>query len=458
MKVFPFLILLLISSVIGANSIQAQSERAKDAAANLDSKTVTDKATTNDERSAAQLFDDADKYVKRKFDAFQKAKTPYDEQLDQKVRKEQQELATRYATVVAKRKPQGQDVYYLGLLYNLAINPDAATDVMRQYLNENSDAAGEPAQNARAIIVLHAAKKGLMPEAENRLAEYLKNQPQIPDDRYTLENWVTTGYFNQKDYEHALAHGQQMWAAAKSSIEGKSRSARDARLNEAARNLSEIYLKLKKKEAALAAVRELDNLALLYPSGNLHKLALVRMIEIDPEGDLFKNLEDSRNDDALPPEITVNEWIDQTPTKLADLRGHVVLLDFWAPWCAPCRATLPRLQKSYESYKEKGLVILGLTTFEGHAEGKPLTRAQEMDYLRNFKKKLNLGYGFAVSEEPNNDRNYSVAGIPTSFLIDRRGIVRFITIGSSEIENAALQKMIKKLIEEPVPNADAAAK
>ena len=456
MKALLFVVLVIVVSALRPDSTPAQSGRAKDAAANTEA-TSSNAGDANEKRSAAELFEDADKYLKRKFDAFQKAKMPYDQRLDDKIRKEQRDLAARYATVVAKRKPQGQDLYYLGLLYNLAVNPDAATEVMRHYLAENPEATGEPAQNARAIIVLHAAKKNLMPEAESRLAEYVKNQPQVPEDRYTLENWVSTAYFNQEDYDRALAHGLQMWLAAKASLDGKSRSARDERLAEAAGNLSEFYLKLKKKDEALAVVRELNQLSLQFPSGNLHKMALLRMLEIDPQLDLFKNLDNSRDDAALAPEITVNEWIDQRPTKLADLRGHVVLLDFWATWCAPCRATLPRLQKWYENYKDKGLVILGLTTFEGHAEGKPLSRPQELDYLRSFKKKFNLAYGFGVSEESNNDRNYSVASIPTTFLIDRRGVVRFISIGSSDIEASALQKMIKKLIEEAAPNAAEAA-
>ena len=85
------------------------------------------------------------------------------------------------------------------------------------------------------------------------------------------------------------------------------------------------------------------------------------------------------------------------------------------------------------------------------AGSRRLTRAQELDYVRQFKKKFNLSYGFAVSDAKNNDRNYSVSSIPTTFLIDRRGVVRFISVGASEFESAALSKMIKKLIDEPPP-------
>jgi thiol-disulfide isomerase/thioredoxin len=154
---------------------------------------------------------------------------------------------------------------------------------------------------------------------------------------------------------------------------------------------------------------------------------------------------------AAPPEILVDEWIDQTPTKLADLRGQVVLLDFWATWCGPCRVTLPRLQRLHQNYKAKGLVILGMTNFFGRADGKQLTRAQEMEYLRNFKKTNRLSYGFAIDASEDNDRNYSVSSIPMTFLIDRRGVVRFIGSGSGDEENAALNRMITKLINEPAP-------
>jgi glutathione peroxidase-family protein len=120
--------------------------------------------------------------------------------------------------------------------------------------------------------------------------------------------------------------------------------------------------------------------------------------------------------------------------------------------------TFPRLQKLHESYKDRGLVILGMTDFYGHAEGKQLTPAEEMDYLRSFKKKFRLPYGFAIADSNDNDRNYGISGIPTTFLLDRRGAVRFISIGSSDEEAAALNRMIKKLIEEPAEPSKSASR
>jgi len=456
MKRFALLLMLTLAAVAVNDRALAQSQRVKDAAGvarNGDAdRPAAEKPSVdlNDARTAGQLFEDADKYTEKKFAELEKRHMPFDARLSDKIKQEQRELAASYAALLAARKLEGQDVYYLGLLYNLARNFDAALETMRRFLAENPKATGEPAQNARAIIVIQAAKKGLLDEANGRLQEYAKDQPQLAEDRYALENWVGAGYFKIKDYEHALPHAQAMWTAATEAAQKKAPFERDNMLNDALVLLSEAELKLKKKDDAIAAVHEMNSLSLSLPSGNLHKLVLRRLIQIDPSIDPFKTLGETSVTNAAPP-ISANEWIDQQPVKLSDLRGRVVLLDFWATWCGPCRVTLPRLQKWHENYKDKGLVIVGLTTFEGHAEGKPLTRAQELDYLRDFKKKFHLSYGFAIADAPENDRNYSVSSIPTTFLIDRRGVVRFISVGSNDEESAALGKMIKKLIEEPAP-------
>ena len=462
MKHFPPLFLAWLCCFVSINLALAQSGRVRDTNPAINGEAIKSsdekRLTPVDSRTAAQLYEDANNYAQKKFDDFEKHHMPYDGRLAEKIRQEQRELAARYATQLAARKLEGRDTYYLGMLHNLARDNDGALEVMRRFLTENPDAAGEPAQNARAIIVIQASKKGLLAEAEARLAEYAKNQPQLAEDRYALEDWMVSAYFSANDYEHALPHAQEILKAAKLAAKDKGAFERDKMLNHAVVLLSETNLKLKKKDEAVAVIQELRHLAVELPSGNLYKLALRRLTEVAPSIDIFKSFDDTPPRERNVREIVAKEWIDQKPVKLADLRGQVVMLDFWAPWCGPCRATFPRLQSWHEKYKGKGLVILGMTNFLGHAEGKQLTRAQELDYLRDFKKRFHLSYGFAIADSGQNDLNYDVSSIPTTFLIDRRGVVRFISVGSSDQEASMLNKMIKKLIEEPAPTTTEATR
>jgi hypothetical protein len=93
-------------------------------------------------------------------------------------------------------------------------------------------------------------------------------------------------------------------------------------------------------------------------------------------------------------------------------------------------------------------VILGVTNYSGHADGKPLTPAEELAYLREFKKRNRLSYPFVIADSSENDRNYGVVSIPMSFLVDREGNLRFISAGANEQELKALGEMIKKLLAE----------
>jgi thiol-disulfide isomerase/thioredoxin len=265
-----------------------------------------------------------------------------------------------------------------------------------------------------------------------------------------METLITEALRKSKNYDGMLKHALQMQKLAMKAVEDKkfNTTKRDDLLFKSASATSDAYLQLGKKTEAIAAVVELRKLAMTIPSGNLLRFANIRLASLDKSIDPRGGFDDESLVVRELPDIVATQWIDQTPVKLSDLRVRVVLIDFWAHWCGPCRVTFPKLQRWHEKYKDKGLVILGVTNYFGNVEGKKVTRAEELAYLRTFKKANRLPYGFAVSDSGINDMNYGVFSIPTSFLIDREGRVRYISMGVNEQEIATFEKRIQKLFEE----------
>lgn len=406
-----------------------------------------------EKRAAKLLYEEARSYLDTAYTAFNKQKIPYDQKLEAKTKQEQKDLAAKYVAVLQARKSlSDQDSYYLGMLYYLAGNGDGALVAMRRYLA--GEASGEEAQLARAVVVLYTTQQSLIPEAERAVTAYAQNKPQNLTEWFGMETLISEAFQKKKDYAGQLKHAQEMLKVAKLAAADKSINSnrRDDMLFKAVSFIAEADVQAGKKSEALGAITELRKFAISMPSASLLRMANIRLMgldsSIDPRGIFYDTVPAT----APPlPELVAAQWIDQSPVTLSKLRGQVVLLDFWAPWCGPCRYTFPRLQRWHESYKDKGLVILGLTNYFGNIDGKRATPSEEIAYLRTFKKQQRLPYGFVVADSSINDRNYGVYSIPMSFLIDRRGNVRFIAMGAGEQEIAALGKMIEKVMGEPLP-------
>jgi peroxiredoxin len=109
---------------------------------------------------------------------------------------------------------------------------------------------------------------------------------------------------------------------------------------------------------------------------------------------------------------------------------------------------MPKLKTLHERFKKDGLVVVGLTQFFGRAGKNVVTQAEELAYLRDYKKDLKLPYAFAVALDESNDERYGVQSIPTAFLLDRRGRVRYISVGASSAQDEEFSDVIKRLLAE----------
>ena len=105
------------------------------------------------------------------------------------------------------------------------------------------------------------------------------------------------------------------------------------------------------------------------------------------------------------------------PVKLSSLRGKVVLLDFWATWCGPCRIELPSIQKLHREFKGRGLVVLGINQGETALKVRP------------FLKKYGYDFGILLDQQQRVGDRYQVSGIPSLFIIDRAGTISTHFVG-----------------------------
>lgn len=145
------------------------------------------------------------------------------------------------------------------------------------------------------------------------------------------------------------------------------------------------------------------------------------------------------------PGLALKTWLQGAPVALEDLRGRVVLLEFWATWCKPCQEMFPKLRLLHEEHGERGLEIIALTRHYLAYQGTPEAMEEELQLMRNMVREHGLEFRVGVAEDEKLQTVYGANGVPTLVLIDPLGIVRYVGPGGEDRRfNELLQSLLLK--------------
>jgi cytochrome c biogenesis protein CcmG/thiol:disulfide interchange protein DsbE len=130
--------------------------------------------------------------------------------------------------------------------------------------------------------------------------------------------------------------------------------------------------------------------------------------------------------------------LDGKPFDLSAYRGKVVLINFWATWCEPCKEETPALQAAHQRLADEGLVIVGVDLFSDEQ-----VQNKNEAAVAQFTNQYGVTYPIALDESGQVARDYHLYPIPVSYFIDRSGNVRYIRIG--QLTTAAVEELFRRL-------------
>ncbi len=125
--------------------------------------------------------------------------------------------------------------------------------------------------------------------------------------------------------------------------------------------------------------------------------------------------------------------LDGHTVRLADLRGRPVVIDFWATWCAPCRASMPHLSAVQQRFASRGLVVLGLSVDDASAQS-----------VRGFAESMRVSFPVAIASEQVLDDFGPIRSIPTTIFINRRGEIVRRVVGY--LDQETLEQFVREIL------------
>jgi len=149
------------------------------------------------------------------------------------------------------------------------------------------------------------------------------------------------------------------------------------------------------------------------------------------------------------PPLEAKYWLNSPALNVNKLRGKILIIDFFAPWCGPCRAVIPHLVKLHDKYKTKDIIIIGYTRLYGTYRDdirkvENVSPDEEVKLIDEFLKRFKIKYPVAVATDKTVFEAYGVRGIPTIFIIDKDGKIYDFKVGSGN--EKVMEDKVKKLL------------
>lgn len=137
------------------------------------------------------------------------------------------------------------------------------------------------------------------------------------------------------------------------------------------------------------------------------------------------------------PDFTLTD-LDGKPRRLSEFKGKVVLVNFWATWCPPCRREMPSMERLYQSLKAQPFTVLALNQIES------------LDLVFGFTGQLEPSPTFPILFDDKSAvaKRWGVKGLPTSFIVDKQGRIAYRAVGGREFDHPEIAKQIRALIVE----------
>jgi len=154
---------------------------------------------------------------------------------------------------------------------------------------------------------------------------------------------------------------------------------------------------------------------------------------------------------AFPISGKGHTWLNSSGVNIKSLKGQVVIMSFWAPWCPSCRTLAPSIVDIYNENKDKGLVVIGYTRLYGRYSDDVedvgnVKKDEELEHIQKYLDRKNISYPVLVAEDKTDYETYKIASIPTLVIIDKKGNISFTKMGSGNVPY--LKQKIKQLLEE----------